>query len=166
MTKYLRDTWKKVYWQVPAILIIAGGVSLVVNGLRSDGLVLVADRPTEARPVTASGDALVITLEEAENLFLRNAAVFMDARNPAQYESGHIRGAINLPWSRVDEHVIEITEGFNPEKHIITYCDGVTCALSKNLALYLRDMGFVSVRVLVNGWTLWKNTHLPVEPGG
>ena len=89
----------------------------------------------------------------------------MDARNPAQYESGHIRGAINLPWSRVDEHVIEIAEGIEPGKHIITYCDGATCILSKELALYLRDMGFVSVRVLVNGWTVWKNTHLPVESG-
>ena len=67
MTNYLRNTWKKVYWQVPAILIIAGGVSLVVNVLRSDGLALVADRSIEARRLPAS-DLLTVTPSELREI--------------------------------------------------------------------------------------------------
>lgn len=46
---------------------------------------------------------------------------------------------------------------------IITYCDGDTCNLSKELALLLENLGFSKVRVLVNGWTVWQNAGLPVE---
>ena len=50
-----------------------------------------------------------------------------------------------------------------PETPIITYCDGETCNLSHDLALFLRDMGFMNVRVLVNGWTAWHESRFPVE---
>ena len=39
---------------------------------------------------------------------------------------------------------------------IISHCDGETCSLSKDLALFLRDMGFKNARVLVNDWTVWQ----------
>ena len=44
-------------------------------------------------------------------------------------------------------------------------CDGETCELSHDLALFLRDAGFVNTRVLVNGWTLWQQAGLPMEAG-
>jgi rhodanese-related sulfurtransferase len=34
--------------------------------------------------------------------------------------------------------------------------------LSHDLALFLKDLGFTRVKVLVNGWTLWKEKNLPV----
>jgi len=48
---------------------------------------------------------------------------------------------------------------------IITYCDGETCNLSHDLALFLKDMGFAHVNVLVNGWTLWIEKGLPTQEG-
>ena len=48
---------------------------------------------------------------------------------------------------------------------IITYCDGDTCNLSKDLALFLENLGFSKVRILVNGWTVWHDAGLPVETG-
>jgi len=86
----------------------------------------------------------------------------VDARSESLYREGHIQGALNIPWQEVDRYFVEVMERLDPEKTIITYCDGETCELSHELALFLQEMGFQSVRVLVNGWTVWKEAGLPV----
>ena len=48
-------------------------------------------------------------------------------------------------------------------KAIVTYCDGENCDLSHDPALFLKEMGFENVRVLVNGWTVWHEAGLPTE---
>jgi len=58
-----------------------------------------------------------------------------------------------------------VTEDISPDTPIITYCDGEICELSHNLAIFLRDMGFRNVRILVNGWALWKEEGLPIASG-
>lgn len=48
---------------------------------------------------------------------------------------------------------------------IVTYCDGESCDLSHELALFLKEMGFENVRVLVNGWSVWQQAGLPTDAG-
>jgi 3-mercaptopyruvate sulfurtransferase SseA len=48
---------------------------------------------------------------------------------------------------------------------LITYCDGESCDLSHELALFLKEMGFENVRVLVNGWSVWQQAGLPFQTG-
>jgi len=45
---------------------------------------------------------------------------------------------------------------------VIAYCDGESCSLSKDLALYLFFRGYDNVRVLVNGWSRWLEAGLHV----
>ncbi|MBW2042891.1 MAG: rhodanese-like domain-containing protein [Deltaproteobacteria bacterium] len=105
---------------------------------------------------------MVVGLEEARKLHETQKAIFVDARSESLYREGHIQGALNIPWQEVDRYFVEVMERLDPEKTIITYCDGETCELSHELALFLQEMGFQSVRVLVNGWTVWKEAGLPV----
>ena len=49
------------------------------------------------------------------------------------------------------------------ERAVITYCDGETCELSMELAVFLRNAGYKNVKVLSNGWSVWKQDGLPVE---
>nr|WP_281797069.1 rhodanese-like domain-containing protein [Desulforhabdus amnigena] len=49
---------------------------------------------------------------------------------------------------------------------MVTYCDGKSSALSKELAMALLGKGYTNVRMLMNGWTLWQARSLPVEMGG
>ena len=95
---------------------------------------------------------------------MQKAAVIIDARPNDDYEKGHIRGALSLPWRDVDQRFMEVTKDISVDTPIITYCDGETCSLSHDLAVFLKDMGFMNVRVLVNGWTVWQAAGLPVEP--
>ena len=89
----------------------------------------------------------------------------MDARPLDEYTKGHIQGAISLPWHEAEQRVMDITADMANDAAIITYCDGDTCDLSKDLALFLENLGFTNIRVLVNGWTVWRHAGMPVETG-
>jgi rhodanese-related sulfurtransferase len=138
---------------------------LSLNTLRNDRLPLIGDFSAAARMTTATGERMDIGLEEARSLFDADAGVFIDARSAEDYARGHIRGARSLPWNEVDLSFMAVTADLELTTEIVTYCDGETCELSHDLALFLRDAGFVNTRVLVNGWTVWRQAGLPVETG-
>jgi len=157
--------WKRAAWQIPALLILSAVAALGVNALRSDRLPLVGDFSMAARMTTATGERMDITLEEAEKLYFTHAAVFIDARSAEEYAQGHIRDARSLPWQDVDLNFMTVTADLELTTPIVTYCDGETCELSHDLALFLRDAGFTDTRVLINGWTVWQQAGLPVGTG-
>lgn len=152
-------------WQIPALIILSGLLALGFNHWRSDGIPLVGDWSVETRFSDTGGQALVIGLEQAAQLFEQNEALFVDARPENLYFQGHIRGALSLPVEEVNRYFAEIADKLDVSKPIITYCDGETCDLSHELALFLKEMGFEDVRVLVNGWTVWQQAGLPTEAG-
>jgi rhodanese-related sulfurtransferase len=158
-------SWKQAAWQLPVLVVLSAAVALAVNALRVDRLPLVGDFSVAARMTTATGERMDIALEEAEKLFITQAAVFIDARSLDDYVKGRIQGARSLPWQEVDSNFIGATQDLDLETRIVTYCDGETCELSHDLALFLRDAGFTNSRVLVNGWTVWQQAGLPVESG-
>ena len=159
------NTWIKVTWQIQAIILIAVVIGLFVNHFRADTLSLKSHWSIQTREITTEGQRLDISLAEAKKLFVENSAIFIDARSTKAYATGHIAGALSLPWYDADRQFIEATKDISPDATIITYCDGETCNLSHNRALFLLDMGFSNVRVLINGWTVWLEGNLPVEKG-
>ncbi len=165
MNKTGNGIWVKTLWQIPSILAIALGMGFISNALRHDSLQMVGNWSAEARITTAAGEPLIIPLSEAAKLFAEKAAVFIDARSDEDFRKGHIQGAKSLPLQDVDQRFIEIAEDISEDMTIISYCDGETCKLSHGLALFLIDMGFKDVRVLVNGWSVWQETNLSVEKG-
>lgn len=160
-----KTIWGRAARQILALVIMSAVAAVTVNALRPDRLALIGDWSVAARVTTSTGERMDISLEEAENLFFTYAAVFIDARSAEDYARGHIQNARSLPWHEVDLRFMEVIEELDLEMPIVTYCDGETCELSHNLALFLRDAGFLNTRVLVNGWTLWQQAGLPVEYG-
>ena len=160
-----KDKLKQTLWQVPALILMAGIISVGINSQRAEGIALVGDWSAEARFSDTSGQSMVVSLDEAEILFEQDAAVFLDARAPEQFAEGHIRGALNLPWQDFDFYFMELAERLDGALVIIAYCDGQSCELSHDLALYLKEMGYADVRVLVNGWTVWQQADLPANNG-
>jgi 3-mercaptopyruvate sulfurtransferase SseA len=47
----------------------------------------------------------------------------------------------------------------------VTYCEGEECALAAEVALKLKKIGFENVRVLHDGWNVWKDNRLPSQTG-
>lgn len=155
---------KNAIWQLPAILILSAVLGLSVNFFRSDGIALVRHYSKDVLEQKVAEGLKTIPLEEAARLYRNRQAVFIDARPQALYAEGHIKGAVNLPWQRAEELFIDVLTPIPPEKQVITYCDGVSCDLSENLAKFLTDLGYTDVYVLPDGWSRWKGKGLPTSP--
>ncbi len=152
-----------------ALLIIVACLLLgaVVNAVRFD-----KDRAGKPRrlswvtPPAAKFSATdIVALEEAERLWNEGGAFFLDARAPADFAAGHIAQAHSLPVEDFTSRYGEVAGLLTPASVIIVYCDGEQCDLSHQLMGRLRELGHQHVRVLLNGWTVWKTAGLPTETG-
>jgi rhodanese-related sulfurtransferase len=140
-------------------------LGVIVNQIRSDRLPLIADWSPEARLALKLGNKILISFDEARDTFFSGAAVFIDARPMEEYREGHIQGARSLHIGVFDEKAGEVLIDLPEDTLIITYCDGEKCTLSAELAQKLKQIGFENVRVLFNGWTVWKAHQLPTQVG-
>jgi len=87
-------------------------------------------------------------------------AVVVDARSPERFQTGHIAGARNVPFERLDEEA-EKRLGQAKERPIITYCDnGLTGARAASL---LAKHGFSKVYNLRGGLEAWRRESYPLE---
>jgi rhodanese-related sulfurtransferase len=165
MLENKKRIWSIALRQGLSIFVISTIAALTFNQFRPGNINIFGDWPLETRMTTADGDLMIISLEEARKLFENQEATFIDARPEEQFLEGHINGALSLPWQKVNDYFIEIAEQLDSNQPIISYCDGETCDLSHELALFLIDMGFTNSRVLVNGWSLWIKAGLPITTG-
>ncbi|MEO8366427.1 MAG: rhodanese-like domain-containing protein [Pseudoxanthomonas sp.] len=97
-----------------------------------------------------------------------DACVLIDVREPAEFDTGHIPGAINIPRGvlefQVEAHpaVANVRDPALAQKSqpLLVYCrTGGRAALS---ALNLQRMGFTDVRSISGGITAWSDAGLPV----
>ena len=138
-----------------AVLGIAGN-DASPRGLRLFGAV-------SKRAATAPG---MVSLDEAKTLWGDGATLFLDARDPADYEAGHIGNALNLPAQSFGEHFGSIVTLVAPDTRMVVYCDGMECDLSHRLRKNLAELGYTNGRVLANGWTAWRSAGFATATGG
>ena len=72
---------------------------------------------------------MAISIEFAQYLFKEKSAVFIDARDSEDYNSGHIENAINIPFDYYEDYEDVINELDDSTPHVI-YCSGEECSLS------------------------------------
>jgi len=147
------------------LILIAVTVAIVLYAIRPDKIT--------NTPAGANGDAVrqastengftEISLGDAARLFDEKKAVFADARHRADFDAGHIQGAIHLNAADLDVWISDLLGTTDPTTVIITYCDGEACPLAPELAEILFFNGFDHVRYLENGWTRWRERGLAVE---
>lgn len=118
-------------------------------------------RPGNSIAQLAKTAPSVISVEEARALY-NSKALFVDSRHPYEFKQGHIPGALNIPLSRFGENGSSL-DAISKDKLLVTYCDGVDCNSSMQLAAKLFEAGFTNVRVFFSGWQEWKSRGLPVE---
>ena len=96
------------------------------------------------------------------------ACALIDVREPAEFETGHIPGSINIPRRDLEFQVeappavVNVRDPALAQKSqpLLVYCrTGGRAALS---ALNLQRMGFTDVRSISGGITAWSDAGLPV----
>jgi Rhodanese-related sulfurtransferase len=106
-----------------------------------------------------------LTLDQAKELWSSGASFFLDAREPVDYAAGHIANAFNLPAANFEQRYPDIAQMLTFESQIVVYCNGEECELSHRLAEKLHEQGYKNIRLLHNGWTIWRDAGLPSETG-
>ncbi len=72
-------------------------------------------QPTQQAPDNRHADIRRVTAEEAKDL---PNPVFVDVRTQGEYERGHIKGAIWLPFEQVAQQASTLPK----DRHIVLYC--------------------------------------------
>jgi len=115
-------------------------------------------------PSYEEGDPPTLLLQQALDRYIDGSYVFLDAREPIEYQEGHIKGAINLSYDYFDEQWDSVKTLIPKDTTIVTYCSGSECEASLYLArLLVEDYGFTHVEIFFGGWRLWDKHKLPIE---
>lgn len=110
------------------------------------------------------GDPPYISVGEALDFFNREGVLFVDARDPWDYEQGHITGAVNIPFESEDESVLEnFLSNTSKDQIMVVYCNGAECDLSLYLGRTLAYEGFGEVHIFFGGWNDWILKELPAQ---
>jgi rhodanese-related sulfurtransferase len=94
--------------------------------------------------------------------------ILIDVREPAEYDTGHMAGAVNIPRGvlefQVDAHpaVANVRDPALSHRHqsLVLYCR--TGGRSALAALSLQRLGFTDVRSIAGGISDWTAAGLPL----
>ena len=90
----------------------------------------------------------------------KNGAV-IDVREPAEFQAGHLPGAVNIPRGVLEFKIGDNAALANKDQPIVLYCKtGGRAALS---AVNLQRMGYTQVRSLTGGFDGWVSGGQKVE---
>ncbi|HUW97917.1 MAG TPA: rhodanese-like domain-containing protein [Acidiferrobacter sp.] len=100
-----------------------------------------------------------VSSQEAVQLINRQGGVVLDVREAAEFQSGHIPRAINIPLGEVMSRGPELKK-FKERPVIICCASG---SRSARAAAVLKKDGFTSVHNLAGGVSAWRSHNLPIE---
>ncbi len=158
---------------IKEIIILVGtavALAMIVNNFSPTGIALVAQWNIAKGVITAGPSgavegkpAEIESVARAREIFDAGEVLFVDARSQADYENGHIPGALSLPVGRFDERIESFLNQYPAEQPIVTYCSGRTCEDSHNLARFLSEAGYTDIRIFIDGFPGWQAEGHPVE---
>ena len=157
---------------IGAILLIMLGVvsAFIVNQLSPAGIPLVGQWDPEKGVMHASpsneafnGRLEIDNIDVAKLIFDGAQTIFVDARSPEDYATGHVKGAVSLSLRDFDANIESFIHRFPPEQAIVTYCSGRTCEDSHHLAQLLLELGYERVNIMIDGFQIWEAKGYPVD---
>jgi rhodanese-related sulfurtransferase len=86
---------------------------------------------------------------------------FIDARDIADFQAGHIQGAMNIPYHDFEKYR-ETLEGLPKDQVYVTYCSAA-CDVSIDMAYAMAKMGFKKMYIFHGGWDEWKTAGYPTN---
>jgi rhodanese-related sulfurtransferase len=104
----------------------------------------------------------LLRLADAEALWRDRSTLFVDVRSAADYDFGHIAGAISLPEEEFEQRFPELKPRLERAGTIVVYCKSVDCGKSLWTALRLGDAGLRQTKIYPYGWNEWYNNGLPI----
>lgn len=143
------------------VLLVAGlGSALVVNAVRPDGIPLL--RPTAEEMARQEG-ITPVHLDTARILHADERFLFLDARPPNVFKRGRIPGSTNFPDMEFQERIAAFKDTVPLDRPLVTYCDGIECRASEELAKSLHGAGYKYIHLFFGGWVEWRESGEAIE---
>lgn len=92
-----------------------------------------------------------VSFAELERMIGEQNVLLLDVRPADEFESGHISGALSIPY----EDLIARLKDLTAEKEIIAYCRGPFCMLADEAVKRLKEHGYTARR-LDGNYPEWK----------
>ena len=157
---------KRSFIEALGVFLFSVLIAAVTNYMRSDGLPVIRNNPNQHTDATKGEQtAAVLSLDVFLEVMQRPGVLILDARPAEDYEEAHIPGARSFPEGEWAEHSPLLLERYAFEDEIIVYCSGAECDSAEEVALLLRDVGYINVKVFAEGWDEWVEQGLPMETG-
>jgi phage shock protein E len=112
-----------------------------------------------AAACSRGGRANISPADLASRIQEGRAPLVLDVRTPAEYASGHVSGAINIPYTDVTERIGEL--GTDRSREVVVYCE--TGGRAAKAQASLQAAGFTDVRHLLGDMRGWRADHLPCD---
>ncbi len=123
-------------------------------------LVVVALMLAVAHPVVADETARVEPRELLSALKKKDQKILvLDVRSEAEYQSGHVPGAVHIPYDEVVDRIDEIRSR-EPDR-VIVYCERGGRAAKAEHAL--TEAGVQNIEHLEGDMKAWREKKLPVR---
>lgn len=141
------------------LLVISAGLGFALNQIG-------ADSPPQNQPAepgqTASTEPWIQLQGEAVLQHLNEGTgIIIDARDPADYEAGHILGAMNVPESNFEQEFAELRTMLPKDQLYIVYCSGGACSQSHEVLARMHELGFEKLAIYEGGWQDWQENGFP-----
>ena len=91
---------------------------------------------------------------------LSDGVIVWDVRPPAEFEAGHVSGAVSVPPGEVRRRLRSVPK----DAHVVAYCRGPYCVFADDAVRQLRAKGRQALR-LEDGFPEWRRAGLPVAVG-
>ncbi|MFX0203980.1 MAG: rhodanese-like domain-containing protein [Candidatus Hodarchaeota archaeon] len=99
-----------------------------------------------------------VTIEQAAELVVTNPSlVLLDVRTDWEFDSGHLKGAVNIPIDELEQRIGEL----NSNERLLVYCR--TGNRSRRAVQILLDNGFSKLYHMSAGITAWMDAGYPVS---
>lgn len=155
--------FKNHIFQVYVILSISIVISLTVNLLSSKPLPLLSKELEQVENIDFDTDEpilQIISLEQAREFYEKDI-LFLDARDEAYFNKGHIKGSLkNIFFMELLFNIESLQSKQDP---LVVYCGDPGCGDSEDLAYNLQDAGFTKLYVFKGGWLEWSAAEYPSE---
>lgn len=167
----MKKDFPAIFLKAVFIVLLSIIIAIAYNHFSGKGIALIgswsgkmtSDSLSVPPSYVEGADPKAISLDDAMMYFQSREAIFVDARYKEEFDEGHIKGAINLPFEEFDKYYNSIKEKLPSDKILVIYCAGTECEASLFLARLLRNLGYrnENIRVFFGGWEQWHKANLP-----
>lgn len=175
---------KSLFKEVVIVLVLSLTLGLIANFISSNGIALVRDDSERFKiDSTKAGNddirnkkgklnkagfyqPINIPVESAKQFF-DEGVLFVDGRDPNEFQQGHIKGAINIDYKtfkdKTKEEKLGIMKDMTKEQLIVSYCGSDSCEISIDNAYEMAKAGFDNVKIYLGGYKEWSKLGYPTE---